>query len=87
MLKLNQGRNVLYLDNIFIIKKKIVRSSCLKTSHLGLSLNARELVLLFCFVLFCFVLFCFVCLFVCLFVFALFHLDTFYLWGWFVHLF
>ena len=58
MLKLNQGRNVLYLDNIFIIKKKIVRSSCLKTSHLGLSLNARELVLLFCFVLFCFVLFC-----------------------------
>ena len=53
MLKLNQGRNVLYLDNIFIIKKKIVRSSCLKTSHLGLSLNARELVLLFCFVLFC----------------------------------
>ena len=58
MLKLNQGRNVLYLDNIFIIKKKIVRSSCLKTSHLGLSLNARELVLLFCFVLFC--------LFVCL---------------------
>ena len=66
MLKLNQGRNVLYLDNIFIIKKKIVRSSCLKTSHLGLSLNARELVLLFCFVLFCFVLFCFV-LFVCLF--------------------
>ena len=64
MLKLNQGRNVLYFDNIFIIKKKIVRSSCLKTSHLGLSLNARELVLLFCFVLFCFVLFC---LFVCLF--------------------
>ena len=59
MLKLNQGRNVLYLDNIFIIKKKIVRSSCLKTSHLGLSLNARELVLLFCFVL--------LCLFVCLF--------------------
>ena len=58
MLKLNQGRNVLYLDNIFIIKKKIVRSSCLKTSHLGLSLNARELVLLFCFVL--------LCLFVCL---------------------
>ena len=55
MLKLNQGRNVLYLDNIFIIKKKIVKSSCLKTSHLGLSLNARELVLLFCFVLFCFV--------------------------------
>ena len=53
MLKLNQGRNVLYLDNIFIIKKKIVRSSCLKTSHLGLSLNARELVLLFSFVLFC----------------------------------
>ena len=53
MLKLNQGRNVLYLDNIFIIKKKIVKSSCLKTSHLGLSLNARELVLLFCFVLFC----------------------------------
>ena len=52
MLKLNQGRNVLYLDNIFIIKKKIVKSSCLKTSHLGLSLNARELVLLFCFVLF-----------------------------------
>ena len=59
MLKLNQGRNVLYLDNIFIIKKKIVRSSCLKTSYLGLSLNARELVLHFCFVLFCFV-----CLFV-----------------------
>ena len=58
MLKLNQGRNVLYLDNIFIIKKKIVRSSCLKISHLGLSLNARELVLLFSFVLFC--------LFVCL---------------------
>ena len=57
MLKLNQGRNVLYFDNIFIIKKKIVRSSCLKTSHLGLSLNARELVLLFCFVL--------LCLFVC----------------------
>ena len=68
MLKLNQGRNVLYLDNIFIIKKKIVRSSCLKTSHLGLSLNARELVLLFCFVLFCFVLFClFVCLIGCFF--------------------
>jgi hypothetical protein len=58
VLKLNQGRNVLYFDNIFIIKKKIVRSSCLKTSHLGLSLNARELVLLFCFVL--------LCLFVCL---------------------